>query len=106
VLNNINVQVTFYFVNLKEGQAARVIAIKNIVERLTGAIQTTRTRKLLEFLIMKFTGWNQWNGSAMPLFTLWPRAGWVIIFYSGNFDTRMFRCCKFTKLTIPCYWMV
>jgi len=56
VLNNINVQVTFYFVNLKEGQAARVIAIKNIVERLTGAIQTTRTRKLLEFLIMKFTG--------------------------------------------------
>jgi len=49
LLNNIKVQVTFYFANLKEGQAPRVIAIKNIVEKLTGAIQTTPTRRLLEF---------------------------------------------------------
>ena len=55
LLNNIKVQVTFYFANLKEGQAPRVIAIKNIVEKLTGAIQTTPTRGYLSFLTMKLS---------------------------------------------------
>lgn len=49
LLNNVKVQVTFYFANLKDGQSPRVSAIKSIIEKLTGAIKINPTRKLLEF---------------------------------------------------------
>jgi integrase/recombinase XerD len=49
LLNNIKVKVTFYFAGLNESQSPRVSAIKDMVERLTGAITIAPTRKLLEF---------------------------------------------------------
>jgi integrase/recombinase XerD len=49
LLNNVKVKLTFYFASLNEGQSPRVNAIKDIVERLTGAVKIAPTRKLLEF---------------------------------------------------------
>jgi integrase/recombinase XerD len=49
LLNNIKVKLTFYFANLNEGQSPRVSAIKELVERLTGAVKIAPTKKLLEF---------------------------------------------------------
>jgi integrase/recombinase XerD len=49
LLNNVKVKLTFYFASLNDGQSPRVSAIKDIVERLTGAVKIAPTRKLLEF---------------------------------------------------------
>ena len=49
LLDNIKVKVTFYFANLGDDQTPKVSAIKDIVERLTGAVKKAPTKKLLEF---------------------------------------------------------
>jgi integrase/recombinase XerD len=49
LLNNIKVKTTLYFASLHDDQQPRVVAIKEIVARLTGAIQKPPTKKLLEF---------------------------------------------------------
>ncbi|MDP9076493.1 MAG: site-specific integrase [Bacteroidota bacterium] len=49
LLNNIKVKTTLYFASLHDDQQPRVVAIKEIVARLTGAIQKAPTKKLLEF---------------------------------------------------------
>ncbi|WP_114939570.1 site-specific integrase [Mucilaginibacter endophyticus] len=49
LLNNIKVKTTLYFASLQDDQQSRVGAIKEIVARLTGAIQKAPTKKLLEF---------------------------------------------------------
>ncbi len=49
LLDNIKVKVTFYFANLGDDQTPKASAIKDIVERLTGAVKKAPTKKLLEF---------------------------------------------------------
>lgn len=49
LLSNINLKITFYFSNLTEERTPRIEAIKEIVERQTGAIKKTPTVKLLAF---------------------------------------------------------
>ena len=49
LLSNINLKITFYFLNLIEERTPRIEAIKEIVERQTGAIKKTPTVKLLAF---------------------------------------------------------
>ena len=49
LLNNIKVKTTLYFASLHDDQQPRVSAIKEIVARLTGAIQKAPSKKLLEF---------------------------------------------------------
>lgn len=49
LLSNINLKITFYFSNLTEERTPRIEAIKEIVERQTGAIKKTPTVKILAF---------------------------------------------------------
>lgn len=49
LLNNIKVKMTYYFSNQAEDEQPRVSAIKDIVERLTGAVKKAPTLNLLEF---------------------------------------------------------
>lgn len=49
LLNNIKVKTTLYFASLQDDQSPRVSALKDIVERLTGAVKKVPTKKLLEF---------------------------------------------------------
>ena len=49
LLNNIKVKTTLYFASLQDDQSPRVSAIKDIVERLTGAVRKAPSKKLLEF---------------------------------------------------------
>jgi len=49
LLHNIHLKLSFYFANIEEGHSPRVEMIKDMVERLTGAIKKVPKMKLLEF---------------------------------------------------------